>query len=119
MIKKLYHQFACSSMMLPEHRGRLNRCRRQEQWEERHRRPLFDEQQWELFQHTLGQSLRQGLPLKVTILNGRGYHTLVGTAFGEDLSAGRLRLKTADGIKTAPVAEIIDLQIVNSSGDDS
>lgn len=115
--KKLYHQFACSSMMLPEHRGRLERRRRQARREEEYRRPQFDEQQWDQFQYLLERSLSEGLPLQVTVLNEQGYRTLVGIACRRS-PPGELRLQTDNGLKTVPVEQIVGLQVHhNSSGD--
>jgi hypothetical protein len=115
--KKLYHQFACSSMMLPEHRGRLERRRREARREEEHRRPQFDEQQRDQFQYLLERSLSQGLKLQVTILTDQGCRILAGTA-KQDSAAGVLRLKTADGVLKVAAAQIVALQIdENSSGD--
>ncbi|MEW5784577.1 MAG: YolD-like family protein [Bacillota bacterium] len=111
MSKKLTHQFGCSRMMLPEHRGQLQRHREQTRQREEYRRPLFDEQQQEQFQHALEQSLRHGLPLQVTVvLTGSGRRTFTGTVSRTDPVAGRIFLNTADGILAISTRQIIVIE---------
>lgn len=108
--KKLYHQFACSSLMLPEHRRRLSRHREQARREEERRLPCLDEQRQEEFQRALECALRGGLVLKVTLLDETGRHTLAGTPL-KPAAAGFLRLQTAAGVRTVPAGRIISLEL--------
>jgi hypothetical protein len=110
MSKKMRHQFACSSMMLPEHRGSLDRRRREAEWIEQHRRPLFDEQEQELFQQALQRSLRHGTPLLLTVLDNRGRRRLTGIVVKLEPWAGRLRLRTAAAVETVLIDEVIAVE---------
>lgn len=109
MKKKLYHQFVCSSLMLPEHRARLARHRISTQGTE-HRRPVFDEQQQEQFQRLVEQSMHSGLPLKVTFVDNGGCRTLTGVIPERQPDPGRLRLQSGDRVVTVPVAAIVQLE---------
>ncbi len=111
MSKKIYHQFACSSMMLPEHRGRLRKQQAQKRWAEKHRRPLLDDQQKEAFQQALERSVREGRPLKLTVLSSSGYRHLSGTVAALEPWAGRIRLRTAAGTETVLIDEVVRAEI--------
>lgn len=110
MSKKLYHQFECSSMMLPEHRRDLDRHRERVRLKEE-RRPLLDEQQWELFQKTLETAVRKGLPLRVTMPGPNGRQFITGTAVVGEAPPGMLRLRTARGFVTVPANRVLALEI--------
>ncbi len=97
MSKKINRQFSCSKMMLPEHRAGLQQHASQKQWEEDHRRPLFDEQRQEELQQILEQALLNRQSLKLTILNGSGYKTCRGIPLRSDPSAGLLFIHTGTG----------------------
>ncbi len=118
MSKKMNQQFACSSMMLPEHRGRLNRERKETRWQEEHRRALLDEQEQERFQRALEQSLQQGIPLKLTVLNNSGYHHLWGRVVKLEPWAGRIRLLTSDLIETVLIDDIVGVTPANPELED-
>ena len=119
MSKKLYHQFACSQMILPEHRAQLHRTRVQNRRREELRRPLLDEQEQEQFQYALEQSQHYGATLRVTIFSGDAYHTLTGTVRRTDAVSGQILLDTASGIKTVSRAEITAVTLKTDSGDGS
>jgi hypothetical protein len=110
MSKKLRHQFACSSMMLPEHRGHLDRRRKDLKRREQQRRPLFDEQEQERFQQALQRSLQQGLPLTVTVLQSSGCRRLTGIVIKLEPWAGCLRLRTVTAAETVLIDEVIAVE---------
>jgi hypothetical protein len=107
MSKKIYHQFTCSRMMLPEHRERLRQQQARRQWDEKHRRPLLDDQQKEAFQQALERSMREGRPLKLTVLDSSGCRHLAGTVIRLEPWAGRFRFRTAAGEITILIDEVI------------
>lgn len=111
MSKKLRHQFACSSMMLPEHRGSLNRRRKEMERREQHRRPLLDEQEQELFQQTLQRSLQESAPLTLTVLNeNSGCRRLTGVVVKLEPWSGCLRLRTAAAAETVLIDEVVAVE---------
>lgn len=105
------HQFACSSMMLPEHRSLLRRALEEERRLERCRNPVLDEQELERFQRALELSLCERVPLKLTVSNGDSCQSLKGYVHKIEPWAGRLRLNTDEGIKTVLVCSIINIAV--------
>ncbi|NLA26991.1 MAG: YolD-like family protein [Firmicutes bacterium] len=112
MKKKLYHQFACSCMMLPEHRARLARRRRENTAGEicRERALFADEQQLEQFQHILEQSMHSGLPVRITFIEKGECRTFTGSVLAQQSHRGSLRLRSEDGAHTVSVAAIVHLE---------
>lgn len=113
MRKKIFHQFACSSLILPEHRARLAR-HHQDRVRERRRRRFApaDEQQLEQFQHLVEQSMHSGRPLQVTFVDsvsGR-FHTFTGVAPEQQPEPGRLRFDRGGQMLTVPVTAIVRLE---------
>ncbi|HPU01077.1 MAG: YolD-like family protein [Firmicutes bacterium] len=111
MKKKLYHQFACSSLMLPEHRAALARHRREEAWKEwqrRHAPP--DEQQLEQFQRLVEQSMQAGLPLKITCLEKGRERCFTGVAHRRQPHPDKLQVQVQEGTVTIPLGAIINLE---------
>lgn len=78
MTKKMFNQFLCSSLMLPEHRDALNRRRAEQRKKEKMCRPCIDEQQHALWDCLLTAALRQGKELAVYYKNEQGEHLLRG-----------------------------------------
>ena len=95
MSSKMYHQFACSSMLLPEHRELLNRLQRESRRQEEIRLPDFDQQQQEEWQQLLdalaGKQAAAGHLFKRNWL-----HHPEGPAYAP-VPSSRLRLKTEQG----------------------
>lgn len=111
MKKKLYHQFACSSLMLPEHRARLDRHRR-EMVREASGEPLApaDEQQLEQYQRLAERSVRAGLPVRVTFVEGGSGRTFTGVIRERQPDPGRLRLQSGGRSLDIPITAIIRLE---------
>lgn len=105
MKKKLYHQFACSCLMLPEHRARLARHRREKTGDTCGGEPgCTDEQQLEQFQRLLEQSLHEGLRLKVIYIDSAGRHILTGVFIGLAGGPGRIRFQPSGGGRSITLA---------------
>jgi hypothetical protein len=108
--KKMRHQFACSSMMLPEHRGHLDRRRKEIERSEKYSRPLLDEQEQERFQQALQHSLEEGAPLTLTVLKHNSCRRLTGTIIRLEPWAGCLRLRTAAAVETVLIDEVVGVE---------
>jgi len=111
MSKKLNQQFACSKMMLPEHRGSLQEHNTQLRRDEKNSRPVLDEQQWERLQQIFESSLAEGRALKVTLINGTGRETFTGIPLSSDPTAGRITFSSGSGRPQAvKAADIVRLE---------
>jgi hypothetical protein len=111
--KKLYHQFACSSLILPEHRARLARHHQKKAREAcRGETSLTaaDEQQQEQFQRLAEQSLARQLPLKVTVREGGSCRTITGVIIEQQSLSGKIRLQSGERVITIAVTTIIYLE---------
>lgn len=109
MMKKLDNQFACSRMMLPEHREHLE-AHYQKLQRENYHLPSLDEQQYELFERTLIQSLNFGLEIQITLLAGGQLLTLEGVVKNINLLSGQIILLNKDGTKAVTIKNIIDVK---------
>ncbi len=118
MKKKLYHQFACSCLMLPEHRARLEQRRRKSASEAERCRPILDEQQQEQFQRLAEQSMHSGLRLKAIYTGCGGRRTFTGVIVGLQEAAGKIRFQPEDGgpAITLAVAGIVHLEAASPPG---
>ncbi|HOA36227.1 MAG TPA: YolD-like family protein [Bacillota bacterium] len=111
MKKKLYHQFACSSLMLPEHRARLARHRQKKAWEAKQNLPgPPDEQQLEQFQRLVEQSMNSGLPLKISCVENGNICRFTGVVQKQQPDPGRLRLQAEGRVLAIPVSAIVRLE---------
>ena len=68
MRPKIYNQFICSSFMLPEHVESLNEYHTEEQQKEAEYVPEVDEQELEIWEYLIGQSLNKGHKITITYL---------------------------------------------------
>ena len=71
MPQKMFNQFLCSSLMLPEHREALQRRAAQLRQQEKMCRPCIDAQQHELWERLISEALRQKSELSVSFLDAR------------------------------------------------
>jgi len=108
-MNKKNHQFACSSMMLPEHRNSLDRHRKEIELS-KYRLPQLDEQEHERFQQVLDQSFKEGRPLTLSVLKENSLRRLTGTVIRSELWSGCLRLRTDNGVETVLIAEITGVE---------
>ncbi|MDO9534552.1 MAG: YolD-like family protein [Bacillota bacterium] len=107
MIKKIDNQFACSRMMLPEHREHLRAQRLQL---ENYDFPILDEQQYELFERTIIQSLNLGLGIQVTLFADEQFLTLEGVVKNINLLSGQITLLSKDGRKAVTIKNITHIK---------
>lgn len=110
MTKKLYHQFVCSSLMLPEHRHRLAEHREKGARDLRLEETAPDEQQLEQFQRLVKQSMPARLPLRVTFIDNRDRRTFTGVIQVRQPEPDRLRFQSRDRVCSIPIASIVHLE---------
>lgn len=118
-MKKLYHQFACSSLMLPEHRAALARHRRRKAAADSPNHfAAADEQQLEQLQRLLERSGEAGLPVEVTFAEGPARRTL--TALLQRHQPRRDSLRLQQGVReiTIPLAAIVNLEVLLAGWED-
>ncbi len=107
MRSKMYNQFICSSLMLPEHREALTEYHLEERQQEEQYMPEVDEQELEVWEYLIGESLSEKKKLNVTYLNRNERKTLTGVAVEAANSALRIKDENIDKIKTINLNEII------------
>ena len=90
---KLYNQFFCSSMMLPEHREAL--AKRKKEAGEKHEMPCIDEHQFELWGRLVQQSYQDGKQITVRALYRNKIRDITGVILGFIPGEGLLRISTA------------------------
>lgn len=111
MSKKLFNQFICSRMMLPEHREKLNKHHEKIERKEKYRLPSFDEQQWEEFEFILTQSLEHGVKIEITILKEGKYFKKRGTVKKLDPLSGKISILTEnEGVIKLPAKNMIEVK---------
>jgi len=112
MSKKFNQQFACSRMMLPEHRSSLQQHNAKTAWEENHRRPFLDEQRQEELQQLLEQAIFKQQRLNFTVLNNGGYQTITGIPLRSDPAAGFIYIFDAGGTRRRKImaADVVNLE---------
>ncbi|MDW7740117.1 MAG: YolD-like family protein [Bacillota bacterium] len=94
MSKKMSQQFACSKMMLPEHRDNLLQHRRTEERTERCRQPAVDEQALAEQQQIFEEALHSRRSLRITIVTEEGCLTYTGLVRRCDFALRTLFLDT-------------------------
>ncbi len=119
MSKKYTNQFLCSRMMLPEHRAKLARHRREAERAEQHRRPLLDQQQWEEFQAVLERSYFEGVRVKVTTLEEDGRCTVTGVVRRLLPALGAMELAGAKGWQRVELRRVVEMAEISREGDTS
>ena len=95
MSKKKNHQFACSSMMLPEHRYKLCQHLRLKETREKYRLPDLSEEQQEEFQFILTQSLEKKLAIEVSIRTQGETRVIQGTV-EKVVESGKIEFRTKE-----------------------
>lgn len=114
MSKKINQQFACSKMMLPEHRGGLQQHRNQKDQDEENSRPHFDEQHWERLQQLYEEALSGRRTLEVTVFTQNGRKTFTGIPWRGDPAAGKISFSSGSASpRVVRIADIVDLAPAN------
>ena len=109
MRAKLYNQFICSSLMLPEHREGLNEHHAKERLQEKRYVPEVDEQEYEIWEYLIGGSLSEGRRLSVTYMGVSGKITATGVAIEVENAALRMKVENTDRIKSISLNNIISV----------
>ncbi len=111
MSKKLYQQFCCSKMMLPEHRRELQKQEHDRRQEEETRLPLFDEQQLELWDRMLSLSLQQKIALTITYRSGEECRTVKGVITAKRSRPAEILLSCGEELLKIPIPKISGMDI--------
>jgi len=94
-------------MMLPEYMEALSRHGEEILEKESNDIPCFDEQELELWERWIKQSLEQGREITVTYLAKEGKKTLTGAVIKIDLPAGRITMAGRGGRIEVEVKKIM------------
>lgn len=116
MPAKMFNQFICSSLMLPEHREALNRHNLAlGEQEKKMRRPCIAEQQRELWDRLLHDSLHQGKELMVTTtMNEKDSQLLKGVVCKIDPLQQEIRIKAGGNVRRVPVGSVVAVESVRA-----
>ena len=109
MLSKLYNQFICSSFMLPEHTEALNEYHVEERQKEEQYVPEVDEQELEMWEYLIGESLSEGYKVSVTYMGVSGKVTTTGVAIEVENAALRMKDENTDRIKSISLNNIISV----------
>ncbi len=111
MSKKMDQQFACSKMMLPEHRGCLRDKRARDRRAEENSRPDLDEQERERLQRVFEEALALRRVLQVTFFTATGRETFTGVPLRSDSAGNRIIFSVeAACCRAIRTADIFDLE---------
>ena len=117
MTKKMFNQFLCSSLMLPEHRDALNRRRAEQRKKEKIYRPCIDEQQHALWDRLLTAALRQGKELAVHYKNEQGENLLRGVVYKLVPLRREIYIQAAGVVSRVPLDSIVSLEEICEDGE--
>jgi hypothetical protein len=109
-MKKMNDQFLCSRMMLPEHRKALSQRQQKIREAEDRRIPLFDEQELELWEWFLRQSLEQGTKITVSYLSEGGEKIVSGVALKNDIPGGMIIMAGKKSRVRVEVKKILSIE---------
>ncbi|MEW5920814.1 MAG: YolD-like family protein [Bacillota bacterium] len=110
MPAKMFNQFLCSSLMLPEHREALNRHAAELRQQEKSRRPSIDEQQHELWDRLIGDAIREKKELSITCLDEKeGTRLFRGVVCRIDPQRREIIMREAGSVSRMPLDGIVAL----------
>ncbi len=117
MSKKMSQQFACSKMMLPEHRGSLQEKAARNRRLEENSHPELDEQERQRLQMIFEQALTGRRALKVTVLTGNnGRDTFSGIPLRSDSTSGTIIFDPGSGqTRSVRAVDILYLEAAHYS----
>ena len=104
---KLYNQFYCSSMMLPEHREAL--AKHKKETAEKHKAPCIDEHQFELWERLVQWSCRERKQILIKTIYKNKICEIKGVLLEVAPDNGLLRLLTKTGEKKVEAGGIISI----------
>jgi len=107
MLIKLFNQFRCSTMMLPEHVEALSEHRREKDKSRELHIPDIDQQQLEEWEWLLRQSLDNKSPLCISYIFNNRRNTVTGVVDQINAANKTIILRASDEIKTISVNRII------------
>ena len=107
MRAKMYNQFLCSSLMLPEHREALTRYYVEEQQKEAECMPEVDEQELAVWDQLIRISMAEGCIVAVTYMISGEIKSLSGVAVGTRRSELLIKDDTPQKVKAVPLKGII------------
>ena len=112
MILKIYNQFLCSSMMLPEHKEALNDHYIEEKHREEQGMPEIDEQQLEIWEYLIKKSLGKSKKLNITYLTKKGRRITVKGVKVISIKGSLLCISdgVADKTKTVDLNKIVSIE---------
>ncbi len=117
MSRKFLNQFACSRLLLPEHREQLQGHHRARNKKEELRPPCLDEQQREELDILVNQSLGQGLEIRVIALGEEGRYSTTGRVIRLDPVRKRITLATPAGVEVIARPKIIGVEAISPPPD--
>ncbi len=106
MSKKLYNQFICSRMMLPEHVRALSKHEQESKLKELCWMPELDKQRLEEFDRILQKAVKEEMPVRLTVMTGQGLVVYEGKV--QEVDRGKLYLEAG---KDAGLKDILDIDI--------
>ncbi len=113
---KMFNQFICSSLMLPEHREALNRHNRELRKQEKECCPYIEEEERDRWDRLLGESLQKGRQLAVTCLEEDGPRLLRGVVCRFEPLRREISMQVAGKVRPIPLDCIVAVQdITNAS----
>ena len=112
MILKIYNQFLCSSMMLPEHKEALNDHYVEEEHREEQCMPEIDEQQLEIWEYLIRKSLIKSKKLNITYLTKKGRRITVNGVKVKYIKGSSLCIKdgVTDKTKAIDLNKIVSIE---------
>ncbi len=96
MRKKLYDQFLCSCLMLPEHVEKLQQHAKELRQKKLQNMPEFDDQKYELWERLLQESLLEKKNIIISYLGHNGPVTVTGVIASVNLQLRRVYVATLD-----------------------
>lgn len=109
MPAKMFNQFICSSLMLPEHREALTRYHREAREKEKARRPSVGEDDREVWDRLLNISLQQGRELIITTEDEEGTCVTRGVVCKINRTRGIISVRSNAAVEHLAVDLIITI----------
>jgi len=114
MSKKINQQFACSKMMLPEHRGSLQEQSAAVKRADESSRPELDQQERERLQQIFEQALHVRRALRVTVFTETGREIFTGIPLRVDPAGGKIIFSSGStGVRAIRTADIVHLELAD------
>lgn len=112
MPEKMFNQFLCSSLMLPEHREALQ-CRAAElRQQEKMQRPCIDVQQYELWDRLICEAIQHKRELCISYLDKQEGNRLIrGVVCRPDPQRREIIIRNSAGMKRIPLESITGVDI--------